>query len=125
MNLSEHLKNYKIAPEKGREKITNERQSIVKQFYDELEPQRKKENLYRFWKWRGKQIHPKFIKQEEWNTFKKDKTFLKHKALSFYAYKMSHLTEPTMKLFYVDCKRASNFSAYWWSSLSTKKLNKD
>lgn len=134
MNLSEHLKNYQIKPEKGKEKITNSRQYWIKQFAEKIEAQKKKDNLYRFWIWRKKPINPKFIKKEEWETFKKaklpkDKMYLKPWKDSTYAIKLGHVDTADLPAFYDKCMRCDdskgyNFTVCFFHSLKVDKSKK-
>ena len=117
MNLSEHLKNYQIKPDEDKKKITNARQYWIKKFATKIEAQKKRDNLYRFWLWRGKKINPKYTKQQEMDEFRtaklpKDRMYLRPWKDSTYAIKLSHVKTEDLPAFYDKCMRCDDSKGY-------------
>jgi hypothetical protein len=89
-SLSNLLQNRPI--ERGTEKITSERQLLIKDFMDRLNADARAS--------KGK---------------------YKEKPASFYATKVAHLSTVQLREFYQDCSRARNFGAYFYWSLKPKQ----
>ena len=133
MQIGNFTKNYKPQAEKGKEKISNQRQYWISKFIEKIEAKKKRENLYRFWLWRGKKINPKFIKMAEMDLFINDtkqpveKRYLKPWKDSRYAMKVSHIKTEELAPFYDMCMRADDsktgydFSVCFFHSLKVEK----
>lgn len=129
--LSQHIKQYQVR-EKPVSKINNSRQYWISEFAKKIEEQKKLENLYRFWKWKGKTINPKFIKKEELEAFKKeklpkDKMYLHPWKDSRYAIKLGHVPTEQLQAFFDDCMRCDdsksgyNFTVCFFHKLKVNK----
>jgi len=107
--------NYQI--KKTKSKITNSRQYWISKFAKKIEDKKKRDNLYRFWLWRGKKINPKFIKMEEMELFMKDKLpkdkmYLKPWKDSTYAIKLGHVPTEDLQAFWDKCMRCDDSAGY-------------
>jgi len=129
VELGNYLKNYQV--KKPVSNITNSRQYWVQQFAQKLEAQKKKDNLYRFWLWRGKRIRPEFIRKEEWKQFQTyklpiDKRYIKPWEDSLYAIKLGHVATSELAPFWDKCmscddSKGYNFTVCFFHSLKVEK----
>lgn len=101
--IQELFKNY----EKPKTKITSQRQTIIKEFFDELTLERKYDNWRRF---RGvnrvrcsKGIQPLSAEQ-----FKNHEMFLKPLTARFVAVKLAKLSESDLYYFLSECRDYKN-----------------
>lgn len=129
-SITSHFTRPKVVT--GFENVKQERQYWVKMLADKVEEQKKRDNLYRFWKWKGKKVNPKFIKREEMEEFKKeklpkDKAYMKPWEYRTYAIKLGHVKTKDLSYFYDECMRADdskngyNFMIHFFHSLKVAK----
>lgn len=106
-----------------RTKITSERSTIVKQFFDELTLERRIDNYRRFIYRNRIRAKTKEIALTP-EDFKKTKEFLKPLRVAFLGMRLAHLSEQDLYYLLSVCrdykKRKGSFSKMFFSSIKVK-----